>query len=74
MAAGNSEQFAYEFERPLVDYDKRVAALRENADKDDAGARAEIEAIEKERDELAQQICASLTPYQRVKLARHPFI
>jgi len=61
-----------DFEKPLLDVEKKIEELRA-AQKDGKGDRtAEIEALKKKAESLKVSIYASLTPWQRVLIARHP--
>lgn len=72
--AGNSNQdrFAYDFELPILEIEKRIRALTEKGSGDDEDVAAKVELLEAERDRLLKQTFADLTAYQRVRLARHP--
>jgi acetyl-CoA carboxylase carboxyl transferase subunit alpha len=74
--ARNSTQdrFAYDFEQPIVEIEKRIRELTEKgAGEADAEAlTAQIEQLEAERERLLKETFANLTAYQRVRLARHP--
>jgi acetyl-CoA carboxylase carboxyl transferase subunit alpha len=72
--AGNSnqERFAYDFELPVVEIEKRIRALTEKGAGEDEDATARIEQLEAERDRVLKETFANLTSYQRVRLARHP--
>ncbi len=60
-----------DFERPLADLERRMAALQKRADKLRPDERAQLGSLERERDQLAREIYARLTPWQRVQVARH---
>lgn len=61
-----------DFEKPLLEVEKKIEELRA-AQKDGRGSRAaELEALRKKADQLKVEIYASLTPWQRVLIARHP--
>ncbi|MBI3031716.1 MAG: acetyl-CoA carboxylase carboxyltransferase subunit alpha [Candidatus Rokubacteria bacterium] len=59
-----------EFEKPLLELENRIAELR--ASSDPLAARDEISALEERLRRLQQRTYASLTPWQRTQLARHP--
>lgn len=61
-----------EFERPIVEIERRIAALRESPDAGKAGVLAELKELEKQADKLREQVYGSLTHWQQVQLARHP--
>lgn len=58
-----------DFEQPIDEIDKKIKNLKES---DDAGSLKQIEVFEKVKNELEQKIYKTLTPWQRVKIARHP--
>ncbi|MEK7477249.1 MAG: acetyl-CoA carboxylase carboxyltransferase subunit alpha [Candidatus Coatesbacteria bacterium] len=61
-----------DFEKPLLEVEKKIEELRA-AQKDGKGDRtAELEALKKKADQLKVSIYANLTPWQRVLIARHP--
>ena len=59
-----------DFEKPLLELENRIAELR--ASSDPLAARDEIAALEERLRRLQQRTYASLTPWQRTQLARHP--
>ena len=61
-----------DFERPLVELEKKIEELRQSADAADVNVHREVAALEKRADEMRHQIFSRLTRYQRVQLARHP--
>ncbi len=64
--------FVLEFEKPLLELEKRIAQLREYDVTADSGVEAEIEKLEERARRLREEIYAKLTRWQRVQLARHP--
>ena len=61
-----------DFERPLVELEKKIEELKQSADAADVNVHREVAALEKRADEMRHQIFSRLTRYQRVQLARHP--
>ena len=61
-----------DFEKPVLELEQRIQELREQADAHGLGAADELDELERKADALRREIYASLTPYQRVQLARHP--
>jgi acetyl-CoA carboxylase carboxyl transferase subunit alpha len=59
-----------EFEKPLVEVEKKVAALRALASAEDEGHR-ELEHWERRLARLRRKVFGGLTRWQRVQLARH---
>jgi len=68
----NQERFAYDFELPVIEVEKRIRQLTEKAATHHTNLSAEIEKLERKRDELLKETFENLTAYQRVRLARHP--
>ncbi len=67
--------FAYDFEEPVKELDARINELNrvihEGAE-NEAELESELVDLKKKRDTMLGDIVGNLTPYQRVKLARHP--
>ena len=61
-----------EFEKPIVELEKSIEALKVRAQEHAAGAIPEIEALELRLKESRQEIYSNLTPWQRVQIVRHP--
>ena len=61
-----------DFEKPVLELEQRIQELREQADAQGLGAAGELDELERKAEALRREIYASLTPYQRVQLARHP--
>jgi len=60
----------FEFERPILELENRIAELR--AGHDPLAVRDEIIRLEERLTRLQQKVYSSLTPWQRTQLARHP--
>jgi acetyl-CoA carboxylase carboxyl transferase subunit alpha len=61
-----------EFERPIVELDRRLEELRGFAERGDPEFREEYERLSRRAEKLRFEIYSRLTPWQRVQLARHP--
>ena len=61
-----------EFERPIIELNKRVEALREIERETGADLSASIEQLSNQAGQLQREIFAQLTPWQRTQLGRHP--
>ncbi|HWN81997.1 MAG TPA: acetyl-CoA carboxylase carboxyl transferase subunit alpha, partial [Candidatus Udaeobacter sp.] len=61
-----------EFERPIVELDRRLEELRAFAERGDPEFREEYERLSRRAEKLRFEIFSRLTPWQRVQLARHP--
>jgi acetyl-CoA carboxylase carboxyl transferase subunit alpha len=65
-----------EFERPIAELEKQIDELRKNAGDAESEASAEIAPLEEKLDKLRVDIYRTLTPLQRVqvaRIARRPF-
>jgi acetyl-CoA carboxylase carboxyl transferase subunit alpha len=62
----------YDFEKPILELEKKIAELRKYAGEVNIDAVAELSSLERKRDVLCQDIYAALAPFQRVQVARHP--
>jgi acetyl-CoA carboxylase carboxyl transferase subunit alpha len=62
----------FDFEQPIVEIDKRISDLKKSSENGETDFSEQIEDLEKTRDELKRKIYGSLTPWQRVQIARHP--
>jgi acetyl-CoA carboxylase carboxyl transferase subunit alpha len=61
-----------EFERPLLDLEKKMEELRGLPEKDRAERQAELASLQERVTALRRDLYANLTPWQRVLVARHP--
>ncbi len=59
-----------DFERPLLELERRIDAARQAAA--DGGPTTDVEPLERELAQLRASIYRGLTPMQRVQVARHP--
>jgi acetyl-CoA carboxylase carboxyl transferase subunit alpha len=64
--------FVLEFERPIVELQKRIEGLRDMERELGADMSKSIEQLRQQSDSLLDQIFSSLTPWQRILLSRHP--
>lgn len=64
--------FVLDFERPLVELEKKIAELKAYSSTENVEIDAEIRRLEEKAKKLRKQIYARLTRWQRVQLARHP--
>ncbi|MDI6716313.1 MAG: acetyl-CoA carboxylase carboxyltransferase subunit alpha [Actinomycetota bacterium] len=65
-------RFAYDFERPLIELEEKLDAIKrtESAGKEDIAA--QIAYLEKQIEKLRVRTYSNLTPWQKVQIARHP--
>ena len=61
-----------EFEKPLVELEKKIEALKIQFQDHIVDAGPEIEALEAKLKEERDHISSNLTPWQRVQIVRHP--
>jgi acetyl-CoA carboxylase carboxyl transferase subunit alpha len=61
-----------DFEKPLADLDSRIQQIRELAEEDGVDLSRQIQELEARAEELRREIFSSLTPTQRLQVARHP--
>jgi acetyl-CoA carboxylase carboxyl transferase subunit alpha len=61
-----------DFEKPVLELEQKIEELRGQATERGLDADRELEDLERKAESLRRDIYASLTPYQRVQLARHP--
>ncbi len=72
LTNNDRERFVYEFERPILEIEKEIRTLAEQATSEHQDLSEKIERLEKDRDRLLEETFGNLTAYQRVCLARHP--
>jgi len=66
------EYKALEFEKPIVELEKRIADMRSYAEVEHIDLSEEITRLERKAKKLRDEIYSDLTRWQRVQLARHP--
>ncbi len=64
--------YTLEFEKPLRELEKQIEHLHQQTLENNFDVSAEISAIERKLAETQRAIYTSLTPWQRVQIARHP--
>jgi acetyl-CoA carboxylase carboxyl transferase subunit alpha len=64
--------FLLEFEKPLCELQARINQIRELADENQVDVSQQIVELEARAEELRQEIFSSLTPSQKLQIARHP--
>jgi acetyl-CoA carboxylase carboxyl transferase subunit alpha len=70
--AVSKQQFALEFERPLIALESKIAELKELSGGAKIDFSEEILKLERKAKRLQAEIFSDLTPWQTVQLARHP--
>jgi acetyl-CoA carboxylase carboxyl transferase subunit alpha len=72
MTTPDRKPILLDFEKPLCELDARIAQIRELAEENDVDVSAQIRHLEARAVQLRQEIFGSLTPSQRLQVARHP--
>lgn len=72
MTASERRPILLDFEKPLAELDARIAQIRELAEENDVDVSDQILQLETRATQLRQEIFSSLTPSQRLQVARHP--
>jgi len=62
----------FEFEKPIVNLEKKLQDLRDLAKQEGVDLGGEIRILEKKVGQLIDETYARLTPWQKVQLSRHP--
>ena len=72
LGAGRLVTTWLDFEKPLLELEQKIQELREQSGARSVRVQSDLAELERKADSLRREIYASLTPYQRVQLARHP--
>jgi acetyl-CoA carboxylase carboxyl transferase subunit alpha len=72
MPKTERRNFLLDFEKPLCELEARIQQIRELAAENQVDVSEEIAQLETRADVLRKEIFSSLTPAQRLQLARHP--
>ncbi|HEY9760974.1 MAG TPA: acetyl-CoA carboxylase carboxyltransferase subunit alpha [Trichocoleus sp.] len=72
MATTERRPILLDFEKPLAELEARITQIRELAEENEVDVSAEIRKLESRANQLRQEIFNSLTPAQRLQVARHP--
>jgi acetyl-CoA carboxylase carboxyl transferase subunit alpha len=72
MATPERRPILLDFEKPLAELDARIAQIRELAEENEVDVSDQIRQLESRAVQLRQEIFGSLTPFQRLQVARHP--
>lgn len=63
---------SFDFEQPIIEIEKKIENLRSSSEEGHIDFSEQINDLEKKRKELRQKIYSSLTPWQKIQIARHP--
>lgn len=72
MATTETRTFLLDFEKPLVELETRIKQIRELAEENNVDVSDQIRQLEARAVQLRTEIFSSLSPSQRLQLARHP--
>ncbi len=64
--------YTLEFEKPILELETKIQELKQFAQVEKVDFSAEITRLERKITRLQEEIFASLTPWQRTQIARHP--
>jgi acetyl-CoA carboxylase carboxyl transferase subunit alpha len=67
-----SAAFVLEFEKPIVELERKIAEMKEFASGENVELSREIEMMEHKLARMADEIYSQLTRWEKVQLARHP--
>jgi acetyl-CoA carboxylase carboxyl transferase subunit alpha len=67
-----STGFHLDFERPIIDLERKLAEMTRQAETDGLDLTQELRRLEQRVEALRQEVYSNLTPWQRVQLSRHP--
>ncbi|NQT82642.1 acetyl-CoA carboxylase carboxyltransferase subunit alpha [bacterium] len=63
---------ALDFERPLIELEKKIEALKKSSESSGIDLSSQIVTLQRQLDSQRLKLYSKLTPWQRVQLARHP--
>ncbi|MEA5471020.1 acetyl-CoA carboxylase carboxyl transferase subunit alpha [Spirulina sp. 06S082] len=72
MPATQNRPFLLDFEKPLKELESKIDQIRELARENNVDVSQEIRDLEAKAEQLREEIFSTLSPSQRLKLARHP--
>lgn len=61
-----------EFEKPILELERKIEELKKFTSSENIDLQSEISRLQEKLNKLKQEVFASLTPWQRVQIARHP--
>ena len=64
--------YVLDFEKPLIELQQQIDELKARAEDKKTDVSNELKSLTRQLTEMQEKIHASLTPWQRVQLARHP--
>lgn len=72
VATTERKPILLDFEKPLAELESRIAQIRELATENEVDVSDQIRQLEARAEQLRQEIFSSLSPTQRLQVARHP--
>ncbi|MGB3765791.1 MAG: acetyl-CoA carboxylase carboxyltransferase subunit alpha [Phormidesmis sp.] len=72
MATTERKPILLDFEKPLAELESRITQIRDLAEDTDVDVDEQIYQLESKAQKLRQEIFTSLSPSQRIQVARHP--
>ena len=72
MATTERKPILLDFEKPLAELESRIMQIRDLAEDTDVDVDEQIYQLESKAQKLRQEIFTSLSPSQRIQVARHP--
>ena len=61
-----------EFEKPVLELEQKIQELKTQVEQQGLGSSDELKDLEHRAEALRREVYSSLTPYQRVQVAKHP--
>jgi acetyl-CoA carboxylase carboxyl transferase subunit alpha len=68
----SDRQILLDFEKPIIELENRIEQIRNLAKENGVDVSDQIRQLEKRADQLRREIFTTLTPIQRIQIARHP--
>jgi acetyl-CoA carboxylase carboxyl transferase subunit alpha len=68
----NDSSFHLDFERPIIELEKRIVELEQQAETDGLDLTRELHNLEEKVEKLRTEIYSNLTRWHRVQISRHP--
>ncbi|MBW4522578.1 MAG: acetyl-CoA carboxylase carboxyltransferase subunit alpha [Scytolyngbya sp. HA4215-MV1] len=72
MTSAERKPILLDFEKPLTELETRISQIRELAEENDVDVSDQIRQLEARAVQLRKEIFSSLSPSQRLQVARHP--
>ncbi len=72
MPTSQRKSILLDFEKPLVELEDRISQIRSLAEENDVDVSTQLVQLQARANQLREEIFASLTPAQRLQVARHP--